>query len=82
MFMGGKLYAPIPWDGFKGIGITNEHRNEPIIEELRNHQDIKSILDIGSHWGSICYDLEKEGYDVTAVERNVAHYTCLVYLKN
>lgn len=78
----GKLYAPIPYDKFEGMESTFSSRGDVIIGELRNHQGIETVLDVGSHWGSICYDLEKEGYDVTATELKKHNYKSLVYLRD
>ena len=41
----------------------------------------RTVLDIGSHWGYFCNELEKAGYQCTAVEADVSNYYFLDKLK-
>jgi len=78
----GKLYASIPYKGFKGMSLINNDRSEEILQELKKHKNLKTVVDIGSHWGSICYILADAGYDVTATENTHANFKALEWLKN
>jgi len=81
ILVNGGLYANLPHKEFKNCSVIIPNRSEIIIKELKRHKNIKTGIDIGSFWGSLCYDLENVGYDMLAVEHADITFSILNYLK-
>lgn len=78
----GKLYAPIPHPYFSGIESVHDNRSDVIINCVKNDiSSLKTGIDIGSHWGHMCYELENCGIEMTAVESYKGAYDVLTFLK-
>jgi hypothetical protein len=63
----GKLYAPVLHPDLADIPSHQAAERLPMLQkELGNGPG--RVLDIGSHWGYFCHQLENWGFDCTAVE--------------
>lgn len=78
----GKLYAPIPHPMFEGFECTHTGRAEVIRNKIKEINNLKTGLDIGSHWGEMCYVLEDMGIQMTAIEKRKKTHLILNDLKN
>jgi len=77
----GKIYAPIPHPIFRGLECKHSDRSEIIKKKIQESKDLRTGLDIGSHWGEMCYTLEDAGIEVTAIEKSRKIYQVLTELK-
>lgn len=78
----GMIYAPIPHPIFNGIKAIHDGRANIILENIGKIKDLHNGLDIGSHWGEMCYVLENAGIKMTAIESYINAYKVLVELRN
>lgn len=76
----GQLYAPIEHIDFQGFDYLHKSDRFNLIAEQIRRQDA-SVLDIGSHWGRACAELEKKGHRCVAVEANVSNFYFLDRIK-
>lgn len=81
----GKIYSPIPHPMLESYESIHKNRSSIIIEKtegIKEFYDIKTGLDIGSHWGEMCYILEDLNIEMTGIESYVGAYKVLTELKN
>jgi 2-polyprenyl-3-methyl-5-hydroxy-6-metoxy-1,4-benzoquinol methylase len=77
----GKAYAPILHPDYRHIPSS---LNDKRFEMIKPHLICPggTALDIGTHWGYFAWRLEQEGYRVTAVENDDAHFAVLKGLRD
>jgi cyclopropane fatty-acyl-phospholipid synthase-like methyltransferase len=78
----GKMYAPIPHPFFKNIESIHAGRSNIIVKKISEMKNLYTGLDIGSHWGEMCYVLENLGIKMTAIENYINAFKVLIELRN
>lgn len=77
---GGKVYNLLEHPDLQEFECTqHDDRLSFMISKLP--VEAKTVLDIGSHWGFFCGELEKLGYHCTAVEGDIQNYYFLEKLR-
>ncbi len=76
-----KLYAPILHPELAMIPADHGHER---FDAIKRHLPLESgrVLDIGSHWGYFCHQLEPLGFECTALEPDAKNLYFLNALKN
>lgn len=80
-FWKGKTYQPLPHPDFDELVPMWSDERYKIIKSNK-FEDSKSIVDIGSLFGHICYRSELDGMDATAVENDKTFLGVMKHLKS
>jgi len=75
-----KVYSPLMHPDLTYFPAVHGHERWEMIEKSLDTR-LKSVLDIGSHWGYFCHRFEESGYDCTAVESSPIHLHFLTKLR-
>lgn len=76
------IYAPIPHPLFSNIKAIHDGRSSIIVDKIKKRDDLFTGLDIGSHWGEMCYVLEDNGIEMTAIESYKVAFDILTALRD